>query len=221
MIPTLSIVGHSNSGKTTLIERLIVELKRRGRRLAVVKHTGGAFDMDRPGKDTWRYAEAGCDAIAILGPDRSAVLERRGRGYPYEGLLAYVGVEMDLMLIEGLHSGPARKIEVHRAELGRELRCKPAELAAVVTDEPLSVECPQLAPDEIGAIADLIEQEIAEQPSGGAALLVNGQPVSLGSFTRRIITGTITGLLGSLKGIGSIKTISVSIRTGGDTERTD
>ena len=82
MIPTLSIVGHSNSGKTTLIERLIGELKRRGRRLAVVKHTGGPFDMDRPGKDTWRYAEAGCDAIAILGPERSVILERHGPGYP-------------------------------------------------------------------------------------------------------------------------------------------
>jgi len=106
-------------------------------------------------------------------------------------------------------------------ELGRELRCKPAELAAVVTDEPLNVECPQLAPDDIGAIADWIEKEIAEQSGGGATVLVNGQPVSLGSFTRRIITGTITGMLGSLKGIGAIKTISVSIRTGTDTERTD
>jgi hypothetical protein len=148
-------------------------------------------------------------------------LERRDRGYPYEGLLAYVGVDMDLMLIEGLHTGPARKIEVHRAELGRELRCEPAELAAVVTDEPLAVECPQLAPDDIGAIVDWIENEVAEQSGGGVTLQVNGQPVSLGSFTRRIIAGTITGLLGSLKGIEAIKTISVSIRTGSNAKRTD
>ena len=75
MLPTLSIVGQSKSGKTTLVERLIKELKGRGLRVAAVKHTHQDFEMDKPGKDTWRYNEAGSDAIAISGPNRLALLK--------------------------------------------------------------------------------------------------------------------------------------------------
>lgn len=214
MLPVISIVGFSKSGKTTLVEGLIAELARRGRRVAAVKHTKDDFDMDRPGKDTWRFGEAGCGSIAILAPERYALLKRRERDYSSDEVLHLAGADTDVVLLEGLHTGPAPKIEVHRAELGRELRCKPEDLLAVVTDEPLDVDCRQFSPRDVSAVADLIEEEIAATAGDGATLLVNGAPVSLGRFTQGILSNTVLGLISSFKGVGEIKTVSVSIRRG-------
>jgi molybdopterin-guanine dinucleotide biosynthesis protein B len=213
VLPIVTIAGHSKSGKTTLIERLIAELKRRGRRVAVVKHTCEEFDMDRPGKDTWRYAQAGCESVAILGPQRSAVLKRHERRPPLEEVMLAVGGEADLVLVEGFHDAPAPKIEVHRSDLGRGLRCDPEDLLAVVTDEPLEVDCRRFSPDEIGAIADFIEEKIVSPASGGTELLVNGDPVPLRSFAQQIIARTVVGMVSSLKGVDEIRSVSVSIRT--------
>ena len=75
-IPVISIVGgKSNSGKTTLLEKLIREAKRRGWRVATLKHDGHGFEMDQPGKDTWRHAQAGADVVAISSPHKVAILE--------------------------------------------------------------------------------------------------------------------------------------------------
>jgi molybdopterin-guanine dinucleotide biosynthesis protein B len=214
MLPVVCIVGHSRSGKTTLVEKLIAELGERGLRVAAVKHTGGSFEMDRPGKDTWRYGEAGCETVAILGPESSAVLRRRRRGDPQDELLRHVDGDSDLVLVEGLHNGRSPKIEVHRAALARGLRCAPDELLAVVTDEPLEVPCRQIASDAITEIADLLVEEIVGPAAGGAALEVNGKPVPLGSFTQRVIADTIVGLVSTLKGVDEIASLSVTIRRG-------
>jgi molybdopterin-guanine dinucleotide biosynthesis protein B len=212
MLPVVCIVGHSGSGKTTLIENLVVELRRRGRRVALLKHTCEAFDMDRPGKDTWRYAEAGCDSLAIVGPHGSAVLKRGERAGALDEALAAAGAEADILLVEGLHDSSWPKIEVRRPGSDRGLRCRPEELLAIVGEGPPEVACPCLSPERTEAIADLIEKTIAESPSGGAELLVNGAPVPLGSFTGKILSLTLLGLLSSLKGVGRIRTATVWIR---------
>jgi molybdopterin-guanine dinucleotide biosynthesis protein B len=212
MIPIVAIVGHSKSGKTTLIEGLIAELKRRGRRVAAVKHAHGDFDLDRPGKDSWRYAEAGCETIAILGPRRSAVLKQHDPDYAFAEVLSAAGSDADIVLVEGLSSGPYPKIEVHRSELGQGLRCESDELLAVVTDEPLPVGCRQFSPQEIGTLADALETETASGPEGRTALAINGKAVPLGSFTQSIIANTVLGMVSGLKGVGAISTVSVLIR---------
>ncbi|MHC4081183.1 MAG: molybdopterin-guanine dinucleotide biosynthesis protein B [Planctomycetota bacterium] len=211
MIPIVAVVGHSKSGKTTLIEGLIAELKRRGRRVAAVKHAHEDFDLDRPGKDSWRFAEAGCETVAILGPQRSAVLRRHDPDYPFSEILSTVGGGADIVLVEGLSRGPYPKIETHRAELGQGLRCKGEDLLGVVTDEPLPVGCRQFAPQEISALADFLEGEKAAMAEGRTDLRINGEAVPLGSFTQSIIANTILGMVGSLKGVGAIGTVSVLI----------
>ena len=212
MIPVVAIVGHSKSGKTTLIEGLIAEFKRRGRRVAAIKHAHEDFDFDRPGKDSWRYAEAGCEAIAILGPRRSAVLKPHDPGYAFGEVVRAAAGKADIVLVEGLSSGPFPKIEVHRAELGKGLRCDRSDLVAVVTDEPLQIGCRQFSPEEVGTLAGFIEDEIAGGPEGRTALHINGEAVPLGSFTQSIIANTILGFVSSLKGVGAISTVSVLIR---------
>jgi molybdopterin-guanine dinucleotide biosynthesis protein B len=212
MIPVVAIVGHSKSGKTTLIEGLIAELKRRGRRVAAVKHAHEDFDLDRPGKDSWRYAEAGCESIGILGPSRSAVLKQHDPDYSFAEVLRVAGGDADIVLVEGLSSGPYPKIEVHRSELGKGLRCDSEDLLAVVTDEPLQIGCRQFSPQEIDALAGFIEDEAAAGPEGRTALRINGKAVPLGSFTQSIVANTILGMVSSLKGVGAISTVSVLIR---------
>jgi molybdopterin-guanine dinucleotide biosynthesis protein B len=212
MIPIVAIVGHSKSGKTALIVELIAEFKRRGRRVAAVKHAHGGFDLDRPGKDSWRYAEAGCESIAILGPGRSAVLKQHDPDYAFGEVLPATAANADIVLVEGLSSGPYPKIEVHRSELGKGLRCDGSDLLAVVTDDPLPIGCRQFSPQEIGALAGFLETETAGTPEGGTALQINGQAVPLGSFTQSIIANTILGMVSSLKGVGAISTVSVLIR---------
>jgi molybdopterin-guanine dinucleotide biosynthesis protein B len=211
MIPVVAIVGHSKSGKTTLIEGLIAEFRRRGRRVAAIKHCHGGFDLDRPGKDSWRYAEAGCESITILGPRRSAVLKQHDPEYAFTEIVNVAAGNADIVLVEGLSSGPYPKIEVHRSELGKGLRCEHSDLIAVVTDEPLQTDCKQFSPQEVGALAGFIEEEAAGRPESRTALRINGQAVPLGSFTQSIIANTIRGMVSSLKGVGEISTVSVLI----------
>ncbi len=211
MIPVVAIVGHSKSGKTPLIEALLAEFKRRGRRVAAVKHAHGGFDLDRPGTDSWRYAEAGCESIAIFGPHRSAVLKQHDPKYAFADVVSAAAGNADIVLVEGLSSGPYPKIEVHRSELGKGLRCDRSDLMAVVTDEPLQIGCKQFSPQEVGAIAGFIEDETAGRPESRTALQINGKEVPLGSFTQGIIANTILGMVSSLKGVGEISTVSVLI----------
>jgi molybdopterin-guanine dinucleotide biosynthesis protein MobB len=216
MIPAISIVGHSKSGKTTLIELLIREFKKRGRRVAAVKHAHEDFDLDHPGKDSWRFGEAGSESVTLLGARRSAVMRSHPPGYAFDELLSSARGDADIMLIEGMSSGPYPKIEMHRGELGRELRCEPAELLAVVTDEPLEIGCKQFSLQEIGAIANLVEEHLAKRSPSLAALQINGKRVSLGPFTQKILANTILGIVKSLKGISKINTVSVLIRAADD-----
>ena len=76
MVPVVSFVGRSNSGKTTLLEKVIRALKLRGYRVAVIKHSHHDFDLDQTGKDTWRFAQAGSDAVVISSPQKLALIKK-------------------------------------------------------------------------------------------------------------------------------------------------
>ncbi|OGO07397.1 MAG: molybdopterin-guanine dinucleotide biosynthesis protein B [Chloroflexi bacterium RBG_13_60_13] len=162
----LSFVGPSNSGKTTLLTNLIPELKRRGHRVAVAKHSVGDLDLDQPGKDSWRLARAGSDAVAVSGPHRVALVKKVERDPTLEEVLDMVGDGYDVVLIEGFKRSKVPKIEVHRKVQG-DLVCSPEELFAVVTDEPLDIPVPQFSADQGEALADLIEDRFLASASGG------------------------------------------------------
>jgi len=162
----VSVVGRSNSGKTTLLERLIPELRRRGYKVAVVKHSVRGFDLDQPGKDSWRLAEAGSDAIVLSGPQKVALIRKVAREATLEELLTVIGDDYDLILVEGFKQSNYPKIEVHRKVQG-DLVSPPEELSAVVTDEPLNVAAPQFSVDQGVALADLIEDRFLASVSVG------------------------------------------------------
>ncbi len=153
--PVLTFVGKSGTGKTTFLERLIPELKSRGLRLAVVKHDAHQFEMDQPGKDTWRFSQAGADVVAISNAQKAAILEQPPRELTLNEVISRLP-EVDLILTEGYKSERNYKIELHRRELNRPLLTPEDELIGLITDEPMPVSVPQLALDDVKGCADLI-----------------------------------------------------------------
>ena len=114
MSAIISFVGRSNSGKTTLLESLIGELKQRGHSVATVKHSVHDLELDHPGKDSWRFAEAGSDAVVLGSPKKVALIKRVDREATLEDLLRLIGDDYELILVEGFKDSNTTKIEVHR-----------------------------------------------------------------------------------------------------------
>jgi molybdopterin molybdotransferase len=163
--PIVSIVGRSESGKTLLMEQLIAEFKRRGYKIAALKHSHcGAIEVDQPGKDTWKFAQAGSEAVCISSPHKLAFIKKSDHDLRIDEVLPIIGPEFDLVLVEGFKRSNLPKIEVHRKELGNDLLCSPEELSAIVTDGPLdtpladSYKLPILSWADTASIADFIEK---------------------------------------------------------------
>ena len=155
MPPVVSIVGKSESGKTTLIERLIPELKRRGYRIGIVKHAHRGFDMDRKGKDSYRHRQAGADSVMIASPGQIAMI-KDVPGERLDDLIPFFE-DMDLLITEGFKRDNAPKIEIFRAERHQLPACmKDGTLIAMVSDTPLEVAVPQFATADIQAITEFI-----------------------------------------------------------------
>lgn len=156
-IPLITVIGKSGAGKTTLLEKLVVELKRRGYKLATVKHhSHRGFDIDQPGKDSWRFAQAGSDYVVIASPDKIASYRKINREPSLDEIAATIS-DVDLILVEGYKQAEKPSLEVLRAENSRELIGSREQRFAVAADFPLDLRVPQFSPDDIQGIADLIE----------------------------------------------------------------
>ena len=158
MIPIVSVVGKSGVGKTTFLEKLVAELKRRGHRVATAKHDVHGFKIDRPGKDSWRLAQAGSDSVVIASPQRLALIKHLDREMTL-GEIAALLTDVDIILTEGYKRGDAPKIEVSRRERGGELLCTPDELVAIASDQHFDLDVPQFGLDDTMGIVDLLEGE--------------------------------------------------------------
>jgi len=157
VIPIISVVGKSGVGKTTFLEKLIAELKRRGYRVAVVKHDVHGFEVDQPGKDSWRLAQAGSDSVVIASPQKLALIKQLDREMTLSEIAALL-IDVDIILTEGYKRADAPKIEVSRRERGGELLCTPDELVAIVADQPFALDVPQFGLDDARGVVDLLEE---------------------------------------------------------------
>lgn len=210
----ISVVGRSKSGKTTLLENLVGELKRRGYNLATIKHTVHDFDLDHPGKDSWRLAKAGSDTVVLSSPRKLALIKPVHRDITLEELFHLIGEGFDLILVEGLKDSSLPKIEVHRKELG-DLTCSPQELFAVVTDERLDIAVPQFSPGDVGPLVDLVEQEsLAWRETDETSLIVNDAPLPLDHLAERVIHKTLLGMVSALTGVEEVTSLRISLRRG-------
>jgi molybdopterin-guanine dinucleotide biosynthesis protein MobB len=162
--PVVSIVAKSGTGKTTLLEKLIRELKCRGYRVGAVKHDAHKFDIDREGKDSWRLTEAGADTMIITSPAKVALVKQNRDGLEpplAEAIAAYCG-DLDIVLTEGFKKSSMPKIEVHRRERSERLLCRDEEhdsqLIAVASDTDLQLDVPVYDINDTVGLCDFIEQ---------------------------------------------------------------
>jgi len=159
-IPVISIVGFSDSGKTTLLEKILREGKKRGWRMATIKHDGHSFEIDRPGKDTWRHAQAGADVVVISSPQKVAILENVKTEKTLDDLIARMP-EVDIVFTEGYKRENKPKIEVFRSTVHQELVSKPEELIAIASDITFELGVPCFGLEDAEGICDLIKRRFS------------------------------------------------------------
>ncbi len=211
MPPIVSIVGRSESGKTRLLRRLIPEMKRRGYRIATIKHTHHCIESDIIGKDSWLHAAAGSECTVLDSPNELSLRYSPDQEITPEEVSRFIPEDFDLILAEGYKKADLPKIEVHRDCLGERV-CPGEKLLAIVTDTIQIDPIPQYDPDDVIAIADLIESEVLNrQAELEVNLFADGQRIPLNDFVKGFMGGSILGMLDSLKGIDDPKSISIEI----------
>jgi molybdopterin-guanine dinucleotide biosynthesis protein B len=156
-IPAIvSIVGKSGSGKTTLLEKLIPELRRMGLRVGTIKHDVHGFEIDHPGKDSWRHKQAGSVITIISSPQRIGMVMDVDHDHTLDELaLFFSGV--DLILSEGYKRENKPKIEIFRREAHAEPLClNDSNLIALMTNADVDLGVPRFALDDIGGLAHFL-----------------------------------------------------------------
>ena len=154
--PIISIVGASGVGKTYLLEKLIPELTRRGFKVGTVKHHMHSFEMDQPGKDSWRHKQAGAAVSMISSPGRIGVVMNVNHDHSPNELGQFL-CNVDIVLTEGYKRGQNSKIEVFRPNVHKVLLCEgDVHLLAVVSDTRVDLDVPQFSMSEIGGLVDFV-----------------------------------------------------------------
>jgi molybdopterin-guanine dinucleotide biosynthesis protein B len=155
------VIGWKNSGKTSLMERLVSEITGRGFSVSTVKHVHHTVDLDQPGKDTYRHRQAGAREVVLASADRLAIMvEHRGPEPELPAVLARMAA-VDLILVEGYKRDAHAKVEVWREETGHPL-IQPGDplVRAVATDAKLTLPVPVLDLNDTRAVADFILREV-------------------------------------------------------------
>ncbi len=154
--PIISIVGFSGSGKTTLLEKLIPELTRRGIRVGTIKHHLHDFEMDRPGKDSWRHKQAGAAVTIISTPSRIGISRDVDHDHKPQELVPFLD-GVDIILTEGYKRENNPKLEVFRPEIHEKPLLQGDEsLMALISDAPVDIGVPRFSTDDIDGLTDFL-----------------------------------------------------------------
>ena len=156
------LAGWSGSGKTTLLTSIVPKLVAHGITVSTIKHAHHEFDIDRPGKDSWRHRQAGATEVMISSSRRWALMhELRGAPEPTLDRLVAKMSPVDLVLVEGFKSEPHPKLEVHRPAVGKPLLYPDdPEIVAIASDEPLATPLPYFSLHDADAISAFIMRHL-------------------------------------------------------------
>ncbi len=151
------VAASSNSGKTTLIEKVVTILKARGLRVAVIKHASGGFELDKPGKDSWRFQQAGADAVILVGPGKMALMKKL-KHQPSPEELERLAEDVDIVIYEGFKKDAKNKIELFRGGVSGAypLSMTDPSYCALVSDTPCMVSIPQFDINDAEGVAAFI-----------------------------------------------------------------
>ena len=211
MPPIVSIVGKSKSGKTTLLENLIGELKSRGYKVATIKHAPQGMTVNESDKDSWRHLQAGSEATAVSSPDKIVLIKPVAPDITLDEIASLFGEDYDIILTEGFREGNAPKIEVHRREVGPPFASL-RKLIAIVTDEPLETKVRQFSPQDIKGLADLLVEGFIKPQRERISLYINNAPIPLSAFPKDIITNTLVAMVSCLKEVKEVRSLKVLVR---------
>lgn len=165
-IPVVAFVGKSDSGKTTFVEKVIAELTARGYRVATVKHHVHDFDIDVPGKDSYRHAAAGSVVTMVSSPDKFAVIRKVERERTLEEMAEEAG-DVDILVAEGFKRASKVRIEISRRERSTELISEPGEAIAVVSDYGATLpDVPSFTLEDALGVTELIERDFLTKGEG-------------------------------------------------------
>ena len=155
------VAAASNSGKTTLIEKVVRILKARGMRVAVVKHASSGFDLDHPGKDSWRFQHAGADEVVLVCPNKIAFIKKLKKELSSQELEKMVP-DADIVIHEGFKKSAVNKIEVFRNGVsGSQPLCmEDASFLALVSDKPFDVHIPRFDINDAEGVAEFLVKKI-------------------------------------------------------------
>jgi len=163
-VPIVCFVGRSNSGKTTLIERVIPELVRAGYKVATVKHAGHGFDLDTEGKDSWRHKRAGASSVLVLSKGSMAMFADVSDQMNVEDVRdQFLDHTYDLIIAEGWKYEGYPKIVIVRDQIG-EIPVSMEGLLAVVSDKPVDLSVPLFGLDDVVGVAALIIKQFPRSP---------------------------------------------------------
>jgi molybdopterin-guanine dinucleotide biosynthesis protein B len=210
----IALVGKPDSGKTTLLESLIPELRHRGYRIGTVKHHVHQFEMDREGKDTWRHKQARASAVALSSPTGLGIIRDVGHDHAVEELLDRYFYDVDLVIVEGYKSTALPKIELFRnAAHATPLPNRDETWIAFISDTAIPTDLPCFALTDVPGIADfIIDRFITKAGPARATLLVDGKPIPLNSFVESFLSKAVLGMTTSLKGCEKAGEITITIR---------
>ena len=213
MIPIISIVGKSDSGKTTLIEKLVPEFNRRGYRVATVKHDVHGFEVDKEGKDSWRHRKAGTHSTVISSPKQLALIRDMDHDAPLEEIRNRFIQDVDIIIAEGYKKDKEAKVEVFRKEVHQEPLCtREDNLVALVSNQHFDLGVPCLDLNDVKGLADIIEQSFLKKKTPERVCLkVNGENIPLKPFIDALIRNSIKGIISSLKNCDKPEKIEITI----------
>ncbi|MCU6761723.1 Molybdopterin-guanine dinucleotide biosynthesis protein B [uncultured Roseburia sp.] len=163
-IPALSFTAKSGTGKTTYLEKLIPLLKKQGLKIAVLKHDAHGFQMDKPGKDSYRLTQAGADHMILTSRDQTAAIFTHPAENPDLKFLMSKIKQVDFILTEGYKLENMPKIELLRKGYNETLTSNPENLLGVVCDFPFETDLPVFPLNEPGKIVPFLMQYIKEKP---------------------------------------------------------
>jgi molybdopterin-guanine dinucleotide biosynthesis protein B len=214
MLPIISIVGTSDSGKTTFLEKLIPELAARGYRIGAVKHDVHGFEMDREGKDTWRLRRAGAEVVAISSPNQFASIRRTDGEISLEEIAARFFWTEDILVTEGFKGSRFPKIEVFRSIRESKPICGPQDnLVAIVSDDAVDAQVPRFSFADWRGVADLIEDRYLKNRKKRKLLVqLDGKQMPMKDFVEDFVLGGIRGMLSSLRGWEEPRTVAIHMR---------
>lgn len=220
MPPIISIVGKSDSGKTTFLEKLVAEIRSRGYRVGSIKHDTHGFDIDHEGKDSWRHKQAGAAGVIISSPQKIAVVKDTDEDMAIDSLVSQYLSDMDIVFTEGYKREDKPKVEVSRKEMHRELLCQDDDkLVALVSNQVFAVAAPCFDINDAKGVADLLQEKYLKtstEPS--VSLVIDGTFVPLDQSVQETFINALKDMVSLMKKETGVHTIHLTVSVPSDRE---